>query len=90
MRNTRQYAILNIKEKTLTEYFICSNDFGRAYVHYSQTIIDYAECKKYVNPYVHFINLANKYLTDEKNELCEILENKTYAQMIEKYESMVF
>jgi hypothetical protein len=88
MKKIKQYAILNSKHFTLTEYFLSYDDFGKPFVTYSAEIIPLSECKNFVNPLTHFINLTYKYLHDYKNELCEVLENKSYDYMIEEFQKL--
>lgn len=84
----KQYAILNVKDYTFTEYFLSFDDFGKVYCKYSYDVIPYGDCKKFVNPLIHFIELSHKYITDEKNELCEVLENKSYDYMVKKFQEL--
>ncbi len=88
MKKTKQYCIINTKELTMKEYFLSYDDFGEVIVSYSRDIIEYGECKKYVNSTVHFIMLAHKYIVDENNDLCEYIESGKYVDMIESYKRL--
>lgn len=84
----KQYARLNSKDYTLTEYFLSFDDFGKPFIKYSREVITFGECKKFVNPLVHFIDLSYKYIHDVNNELCEVLENKSYDYMVSEFEKL--
>lgn len=79
--NIKIYAIMNIKNMTIKEYHLKFDDFGKVFCSYSHDIIAYNECKKYVNPFTHFIKMAHNYIINEQNEFVEILENKSYSDM---------
>ena len=88
MNKNKQYAILNLKNLTLKEYFLAYDDFGKVYIKYSQSIVDFGECKKFVNPIQYYIDKVYQYRHDVKNELCEILENKSYDFMVNEFEKL--
>lgn len=88
MKKIRHYAILDTKNMTLKEYFLTNNDFGKTYIEYSADIIPFGECKRYEKPFCFFIHKAEMFLKDEKNSLCEILENKTITEMIELFNNL--
>lgn len=87
--NARIYAMINSKELTLNEFHLSYDDFGNVVQTYSRTIIDRSECKKYVNPLVHFIDLCHDYLHAENSDLIEVIENKKYEYMVESFKNMV-
>jgi hypothetical protein len=85
---TKQYAIIDRKYLTLSEYFLDYDDFGKVYCEYSRYIITSEECNKMVDPFRFFIQKSAEYLTDKNNDLCEYVE-KTDKDCKSLYDTMI-
>lgn len=87
MLKDKYYLKLDSKDLTLQQLIISNDDFGKTYIKNSTMLIEYGECKKYVNPICHFIFLANKHIQEHEN--WEVAENKTIEEIFNLYNKIV-